>query len=430
MKSLFAHGALAVMTTASLALAQGSGNGNGEKPVESSSFQEMDMISMAPGEGITFDMGDEFMLNLRNLFQFSYNYAALDDDLKALNGGQNANSFNVDRARTYLSGHVFEPSVQYLLSMEWTEPGAGGSSIDPVRINSTSSLKDGWVQWTFWENEDNAIGVRAGQSKTGFGRQGTSWEGGYELPQRQIATQTFASARTQGAWVGGNHVNDTVHWHAGIMNGDVAASASGIGEAGEETLNPDTELGYILAASWEPNGSMGGAWATEGDLEHTEEALWGVGAGLFFGNNRIGGTDVEATSWNINAVLKTQGIYVEGEYFGREDDPDAASNQDSNGWQVEASYTTEPASTQYGFVVGVSQVQLDDVNTTLTGGPPALLFGDSGDLFSVSVGFDLYYHAHNMKTEFAYVYLQVDPDTAGVSTQDNDLFLVQVQLVF
>ncbi len=138
---------------------------------------------------------------------------------------------------------------------------------------------------------------------------------------------------------------------------------------------------------------------------------------------------MEATSYNLNAVLKTNGFYFNGEYFGREDEPQAAglATEDSDGWQLEGSWTTAPASTQYSFVAGVSQITLDGPGTntslTVTG-----LGSVPGDVLEFSVGVNMYYHAHAMKTEIAYVYQDVSPDATGDFS--NNLFIVQLSLLF
>ena len=433
MKSPFGFGLLAVMTTASLALAQGSGSGGDS--TTTTSFQEMDMISMAPGEGITFDMGDEFMLNLRTLVQFSYTYASLDVKPGGVSPatGQNYNNFNVDRARTYLTGHLFDPSIEYQMSLEWTDgASATGSPLgDAIRPAGGSVLKDANVTWMFWENEDSELGLRAGQSKTGFGRQGTTWEGAYEFAYgRQVATRTFGALRTRGAWVGGNHMDGNLHWHAGVQNGDVAGGATGIAEYGEETANPDTELSYLFVVAYDTAEDLGGEWGTEGDMGHREEVDWGVGGAIFFGNNRAAGEDVESTSYNVNAVVKTQGFAAAGEYFDREDDPQVAGGveEDADGYQVQVSYTTAPASTQYGFVLGYSAVDLEGSGggvTYMTGTP---LGGTAGTVQELSVGVDLYYHENSLKTTFAYVAQNVDPD--GATDVDNNIIVIQMQIVF
>ena len=134
---------------------------------------------------------------------------------------------------------------------------------------------------------------------------------------------------------------------------------------------------------------------------------------------------MESTAINLNGVVKTMGLAVAGEWFTREDDPDGGATQDSDGWQLQGSWTTAPASTQYSLVAGVSQITLDQANTVLsvTG-----LAGAPGDVMEISLGVNMYYHAHNMKTEVAYVYQDVDPD-AGADTQ-NDIFIIQISLLF
>lgn len=426
MKSALGLGLLAAITTVSMAQAQnGSATGNGEKPTtttEASSFQD-GLVTMAPGEGITFDAGDQFMLNLFNLFQFGWAYASLENQ-------ENVSSFELVRARTYMRGHAFDPSIYYVMSIEWNDLDSSGFD---------QPIKDAWVSWAFSESEGSTIGLRAGQSQTGFGRQGGLFEGGYELTGdngfgQQLATQTFAGLRSRGAWVDGHHeVGSAISWLAGLQNGDVANAATGVAEYGEDTSNVDNELNFVGAISYDTSDDMELFWGREGDLLHRENVDWGAGAGFFLGNEKLGTSDVESTSINLNAWLKTKGIAVSGEWFSREDDnDDVAGSEDSDGWQIQASYTTAPASTQYGFVAGLSGIDLDGNGagagnvTVLTGTP---LGSTSGDVLELILGVNMYYHEHNMKTQLAYVYQDIDSDVAA-GDASNDLIILEFQLIF
>ena len=158
---------------------------------------------------------------------------------------------------------------------------------------------------------------------------------------------------------------------------------------------------------------------------------WGVGGAIFYGNNRDVGNamDVESTAYNVNAVVKTQGFAAAGEYFDREDDPQAGGvEEDADGYQVQASYTTAPASTQYGFVLGYSAVDLEGSGGGVTYMTGTALGGTAGTVQELSVGVDLYYHENNLKTTFAYVAQNVDPD--GGTDVDNNIIVIQVQIVF
>ena len=86
------------------------------------------------------------------------------------------------------------------------------------------------------------------------------------------------------------------------------------------------------------------------------------------------------------------------------------------------------ASTQYGFVLGYSAVDLEGSGggvTYMTGTP---LGGTAGTVQELSVGVDLYYHENSLKTTFAYVAQNVDPD--GGTDVDNNIIVIQMQIVF
>lgn len=419
MTKTFGIGLLAVAATSSMAIA---GGGEGEKKSDNALFQS-GPVSMKAGSGITFDAGDEFKLNLKNQLQIQWAYVSVDM-------GQNVNTFDVRRARTKLSGHVFNKNIQFLLKNDWAD--GPGPAI---------SLKDAWVLWNFVNNEDGVIGARFGQGKSYFGLEATGTSAALDFIERNQSTQSFTDVRSRGVWVHGSHSENQFRWMAGAQNSEVAGDAAGILENGEESFNVDNEVNYVANLSFDPNGDFMGGKTNESfkqsDPDHTQELKGTIGAGVFIGNSRdvTNSFDVETVSWNFHTAWKTKGWFGLGEVFWRSDDPDVAGGveEDSVGWAVGGSYTlpkSGDSELQWGFAVRVAMLNTDPSTGTTTAFMTGTPLGTSaGDVLELTAGVNAFYRGHNAKTQVNYVFQSIEPD-AAVGDLDNHIIALQFTLVF
>lgn len=424
MKNPFGFGIAAIAATASLALA----GGDEEKNKVSSSLEKLGApgtpakqeVTFAPGKGVTFDAGDDFMLNLSTYVQVLWTYIANDSTNPASNGGSaDFNTFAIKKARTALKGHLFNKDIRYRLAAEWTD--------------STNPVKDAWVHWMFHSQDTNAIGLRAGQQKTFFGRESTSSDTGVEFADRALASRTFANTRARGAAVTGGHVEGKkFNWTAGAFNTDSAGASAA---RGEDNPNTDNELNWVFTARFDGNGDMGDEGYMAGDLENTQELKWSVGAGYQIGNARgtVGAAtrDIDSATINLNGGLKIKGWHVLAEYFMRSDEPDVAgsSESESNGWQAQASYTmaaAEGSHSQWSFGARISSISLDDASQILLNG--TALGASEGDVDEITFMATNYYRKYALKTTAAWTLQSVDP--TGGSSADNHIFEVQFQFIF
>lgn len=420
-------GLLAVVTTASMASANG-GEGEKKSPNGDPNVYQSQPVSFKPGSGITFDGGDEFMLKWTNRLQLQFYYVAEEF-------GPDEASFRVRRARSNLSGHVFNKNIQYKFQID------AADAIYPV--------KDAWVHWRFLNNENSSLGLRMGQGKTYFGLEATGSSAYLEFVERGLAAHTFSDVRTQGAWLFGSYMENKLRWNAGIQNGDVANAADAIYEVGEETSNGNNKLSYVLNVSFDPLGDYTGGKTNESikqsDVGHTEDLLGTIGAGVFFGNGTyddptVGNAtqDSESLSFNVNTAWRVKGFHAMGDFFYRMDDTssDVSTLQDetSIGWQLQASYTlpkSGDSSLQWGFGARVSGVTLDDAN----GGAPQWITGTSlgnrsGDIMTFEAGVNAFYHEHSAKTQLTYRYESVKPDGAGAQDETNHAIALMLTLIF
>ncbi len=411
MSKSIATGLLAFAVSSSLLVAQG------DKPAGG--------WSAKPGSGLSYDGGDAFGLKWSNRLQVHWNFANNEN-------AADTNSFTVRRARTNLTGHVFNKNITFALILDGVDAGAAGDG----------NIKQAWAQYNFSKNEDGEIGLRAGQAKTMFGYEATGTSAGLWFVERSIASRTFADSFSRGAWINGrfNGKEMPVRFAIGAMNGDSSRANAGIVEVGEETANPDNELSYVLAANVDPMGDFHDGKQTvegrrQGDWRKDDTALKGtIGAAVALGNGRTaagaGGVDVESTSININTAWTVNKASIQGEYFTRTDEVQATGGdeEEPKGFALSLGYLLDKSgdsSIQWGLGLRYSMVESDAGNNAAVNFVGA---GAAGDLSEISVVINAFYHGHACKTQIEYTMQDVEP-TGGVDTT-NHLLRVGFQVEF
>ena len=273
---------LAVAATASLLPANGGGGeGTKKKNADPTTLERLSGVSTprgeasvhaAAGEGFTIDLGDEYSLTVRNTIQAAWGFSSLEN-------AQSVNDFDIRRARTRMTGHVWDKSMTYRVMVDWTRSN---------NINA-GLLVDGWFRWAFWENENNdSIAVRMGRQKGHHGREFSGDATMMEHINRSLTTQVFSGQRVEGIWFQGTHLEgQKLHWNAGVGNSDVAASTFQESFGGS---NADNELNFFFDLRFDPMGDFGDEQFDFVDLEGMEDAKGTIGASVMFGNHRgLGG---------------------------------------------------------------------------------------------------------------------------------------------
>lgn len=413
---------LTMAVSATVALANGGGGEEKKTTNETGLYQGAGTWSFKPGSGITYDGGDTFKLTMVGQLQSQWAFGANDN-------APDTNSFTVRRARIAFSGHVWSKDIMFMLRLDAVDSGAGNGPI-----------KDGWIHWNFMSSDDGTIGVRTGQGKPFFGLESTGSSSGLDFVERSMTTKAFSDMRSRGAWLHGSHAQNKFRWNFGAQNGDVAGGSGGIAERGEETANVDNELNWVGNVSFDPLGDFMGGKTNESykqaDLEGLQDLKGTIGAGVLIGNHRdpANTVDIETTSININTAWKVQGFAAQGEVFLRTDDPTGGTEEDSEGWYVQGSYTLPKAANsdmQWGFAGRIAMIDSDNTTaflSTSSTGPWAMLGGAPGDILEITGGLNAFYHGHACKTQINYTFQDVNPDSGTSST--NHIIAIQITLLF
>lgn len=159
-------------------------------------------------KGLAFE-SEGFSLTLKTRVQFRLTY---QNEVANGNDGTNGRdfvNFSVRRAKTNLSGHIFEKEFQYNLLLNWV---SGGNNI----------VEEAWFRWAIMQY----INVTAGQTKLQYNWEEAVSSGSQQFVERGLVNEAFnqdyAKGITLDGWVG-----DDVPWLKywfGFYNGVLKAN--------------------------------------------------------------------------------------------------------------------------------------------------------------------------------------------------------------
>lgn len=301
--------------------------------------------------GTRVDFADAgFTTKINTLIQTRYTFFDGDEDI----GDHNVSSFDVERAKLYITGNALHEEFSYALVSQFAGEGA--------------HLDDAWLRW----NGCDWFSVQMGQWKTGVSRQFVSGDQNLQFADRSIASEYFDLGRQAGAMVTTSLMDGALTLGAGIYNGESDGE-------GQNASGVDTKHTGILNARYNVMGKQDPY--VEGDIDWTEEAALNVGAAYGHANyNRTTGTgdaaflnDTGADIVNIDANFKYMGLGISGEYYVANVNPDVGEDQSPQGFYVQAGYFLKPKTLEVaaryalidcddGKAGGVCGAGLDSIN--------------------------------------------------------------------
>lgn len=216
-------------------------------------------------------------------------------------------NFSIARARMTLHGHVFGDELSYKFQ---TDFGKG-----------QASLKDFYLDYTLIED---AVVLRAGQSKKPFSRQQLTSSGNQELVDRAITDKAFGAGRDIGIAVQNNfEKSPTFEYAVGVFNGTGEAPwFEGSGANDPATNEVEVTKGKLtnVPATFNPTPVVRVGY-NHGELKGYSEADL-EGGELRFGVAASGLSDLNADQddrssvrGELDYVLKVQGFGTTGAVY-------------------------------------------------------------------------------------------------------------------
>jgi hypothetical protein len=147
---------------------------------------------------------DGFSLRVTTRVQFRLTYQ--NEVANGENGtnGRDFVNFNIRRAKTKFSGHIFQKEFQYELLLGWTH-------------GSASLIEEAWFRWAFMQY----LNINAGQEKLDFNWEESTSSGSQQFVERSLLNETFNEDYAKGIWIDGR-IGEDVTWLKyviGVYNG-------------------------------------------------------------------------------------------------------------------------------------------------------------------------------------------------------------------
>lgn len=346
-------------------------------------------VSGAPGQGLTWKVGDTFSLNVRSRIQLRYqlNIPTKDD------AGQREfeQLVSIGTARLWLSGNILAPELTYMIQL-----AVAGRDF---RDGATSPLYDAYLDWKAHRD----FSVRAGQFFVPFDRLRTVREWALQMADRPRPVLEYTLDRDMGVVVYSERFlgeRSPLAWRLGAFGG------------GGTNLSLGREPGALMVGRVElrPLGPIDDD--KDGDLERRPRPGLALG-GAFAANlntNRLrsttGPTFAEGTTDYLHAaadlVFKWRGFALQGEYLWKQASSDELASTASDGttiteytrsgqgWVAQASYTLDPP---FEVVVRLSGMY------ALPGTDPRLRAETASHGQEVGAGLNYYFNEHKLKLQ-------------------------------
>jgi phosphate-selective porin OprO and OprP len=295
-------------------------------------------IAAAPGQGLTVTVDDAFSLNLRSRIQVRYQLRVPPED----EAGEREleQLVNIGTLRLWLSGHVFQPELTYMIQLAL----AGRD----YRDGATSPVFDAYLD--FKAHRD--LSVRVGQYFVPFDRLRTVREWALQMADRPQPVLELTLDRDVGVTL----YSDTflgdrspLAWRASVFGG------------GGTNLSFGKEPGALLVGRLmlRPLGPIDDD--REGDLQRRPDPALALGAAVARNANtnrvrsttgatyRGGTTDFFHAATDL--VFKWYGFALQAEYLWKKASDDEIVGADAMGEAV-----VEPTRSAHGFVLQGSYV--------------------------------------------------------------------------
>jgi hypothetical protein len=347
------------------------------------------------GTRIEFPDGG-FTLQINTLLQPRYTYTDASDK----SDERNSSSFDMRRARLYVSGTALHNEFSYMLEGEFSNFEDGGER--------RPRLLDAYIDW----NACDWGGLRMGQFKPAVSRSWNTHAAHLQFLERSFISNGSDFGRQQG--LGGRAELGGVELGAAIFNGS-------LGDDGANVSNGDTRHLFVVNARFNAMGEMNPY--AEGDIDWTEDMALNFGAAYAHHKARAEGTgdDIKRDAVSADVNLKSNGLSLHGEFFWNKLDANGFKSKPL-GFYAQAGYFLVPRTIELA-----ARYAFGDVDRgTLKG-----LGVVADDVNQVSVALNYYWWKHNLKAQLGYDYLNVDQaSSVGGEDINTNRWMLQLSSYF
>lgn len=346
-------------------------------------------ISGAPGDGVTFEFGKTFSLNVRSRIQLRYqiNVPPRDDS-----GNRDVEQLvNIGTARLWLSGNVYVPELTYMIQL-----AVAGRD---YRDGATSPIYDAYIDWKVHRD----FNVRAGQYFVPFDRLRTVREWALQMADRPRPVLELTLDRDVGIVVSSDRFlgdHSPLAWRLGVFGGGGTNLSTGrtpgalfVGRLELRPLGPiDDDKEGDLERRKSPGLALGGALASNLETNRLRSTT---------GPTFEGGT-TDYLHAAADLVFKWQGFGLQGEYLWKRASTDRILSvapdgtplteytRSGHGWVVQASYAFDPP---FELVGRLSRLY------ALAGTDPAFVAEVDARGQEVAAGANYYFNGHRLKLQ-------------------------------
>ena len=331
--------------------------------------------------------------------------------------GRDGDNFSVPRARLIVNGTAGRENIKYKLEVDAGTNSTQDSDLDATEPSEQKDarLKDAYIDYGVTERG----AVRFGHYKFPFSREELISDAAGQFNERSIASNTFAPKREPGASWQGKGPDGLFEYQFAMANGDGENEPNMV----ESTaLDTGDGLRYGGRFVWYPLGEM----KYDAPAFQTLEGGSKLALGLAYMVNKDAsflntvstalpsdGTDSETVG--VEAQWMIGPFSLLAEYFDRTTDPDAAPDQDDDGYNVQAGLFVVPKE----WEVAARYSEVDQTDDTLLGAGAA-------KLQEKGLAVNRYIDGHNGKWMLDYILL----DNESVADQDESQLRLQYQIKF
>jgi len=336
---------------------------------------------------------------------------------------EDGGNFSVPRARVTFAGNAGRENIRYKLELD-----AGTSSSQDTDLDTTepseqkdARVKDAYIDYGVTERGS----VRFGQFKFPFGREELISDSAGQFNERSIASTTYSPKREPGiGWVG-KGPEGLFEYQLTAANGDgenepntadnVVSPVVGAGDTGDGlryggrfVWYPLGEMKYDTPAFQTLDGGSKIAIGVAYMINHDASFLNTVSQAL-----PSGGTDAETIGAEFQWMIGPFSLLAE--YFDRTTDPSGVSDQNDDGYNLQAGCFIVPKE----WEVAARLAEVDQTDDSLLGAAAA-------KIQETGIAINRYIDGHNGKWMLDYIML----DNETVDDDDEDQIRLQYQIKF